>query len=44
VRRNQVDFIVLASHTVETSRPGHGWSTLSYKIGVLARCSVLLVK
>ena len=41
---NQVDLIVLASHKVETSRPGHGWSTLSYKIGVLAPCSVVLVK
>jgi nucleotide-binding universal stress UspA family protein len=41
---NHVDLIVLASHKVDTSRPGHGWSTLSYKIGVLAPCSVVLVK
>ena len=41
---NQVDLIVLASHQVDLSRPGQGWSTLSYKIGVLAPCPVLLVK
>jgi hypothetical protein len=39
-----VDFIVLASHRIALSRPGYGWSTLSYKIGVLAPCPVLLVK
>lgn len=41
---NQVDLIVLASHKVDFSRPGHGWGTLSYRIGVLAPCPVLLVK
>ena len=41
---NQVDLIVLASHKVDLSRPGRGWGTLSYKIGVLAPCPVLLVK
>jgi nucleotide-binding universal stress UspA family protein len=40
----QADLLVLASHPVDFSRPGHGWSTLSYRIGVLARCPVLLVK
>ena len=40
----QVDLIVLASHQVDLSQPGHGWSTLSYKVGVLAPCPVLLVK
>ena len=40
----EVDLIVLSSHRIDLSRPGYGWSTLSYKIGVLARCPVLLVK
>lgn len=40
----QVDLIVLASHRVDGSPPGHGWGTLSYKVGVLAPCPVLLVK
>ena len=42
--QNGVDLIVLASHTVDPARPGRGWGTLSYKIGVLAPCPVLLVK
>ena len=37
----EVDLIVLASHRIDLSRPGYGWSTLSYKIGVLAPCPVL---
>jgi nucleotide-binding universal stress UspA family protein len=41
---HHVDLIVLASHKVDPSRPGLGWGTLSYKIGVLAPCNVLLVK
>ena len=41
---HHVDLIVLASHKVDLSRPGHGWGTLSYKVGVLAPCSVMLVK
>lgn len=40
----QVDLIVLASHQIDLSQPGRGWSTLSYKVGVLASCPVLLVK
>jgi nucleotide-binding universal stress UspA family protein len=41
---NQVDLIILASHRIDTSRPGYGWGTLSYRVGILAPCSVLLVK
>lgn len=36
-----VDLIVLSSHTVG---PEQGWSTTSYKVGILSRCPVLLVK
>ena len=39
-----VDLIAMASHTVDPTRPGRGWGTLSYKIGMLASCPVLLVK
>ena len=42
--REHVDLIVLASHRIDLSRPGYGWGTLSYRIGVLAPCPVLLVK
>ena len=40
----EVDLIVLASHRLDPSKPGDGWSTLSYRIGILAPCPVLLVK
>ena len=41
---NDVDLIVLVSHRVDLSRPGEGWGTTSYKVGVLCQCPVLLVK
>ena len=41
---NHVDLIALASHTADPTKPGKGWGTMSYKIGMLARCPVLLVK
>ncbi|MDA1183533.1 MAG: universal stress protein [Acidobacteria bacterium] len=40
----QVDLIVLASHRVDGASSGRDWGTLSYKVGVLAPCPVLLVK
>ena len=40
----QVDLIVLASHRIDGSSSGRDWGTLSYKVGVLAPCAVLLVK
>jgi len=39
-----VDAIVLSSHRVDPDRPGAEWMTISYKIAILARCPVLLVK
>jgi nucleotide-binding universal stress UspA family protein len=39
-----VDLIVVTSHPVDFGAPGGGWNTLSYFIGVAARCPVLLVK
>jgi universal stress protein A len=44
VRANDVDLVVLASHPVETSKPYEGLGTMSYKLGILAPCAVLLVK
>jgi universal stress protein A len=44
VRANQVDLIVLASHPVDPSQPSGGLGTLSYKLGALGPCAVLLVK
>lgn len=44
VRSNGTDLIVLASHAVEPSPPYSGMGTMSYKLGILAPCAVLLVK
>ena len=41
---NGVDLIVLNSHAIDPRRSGHGWGTTSYKVGLLCRCPVLLVK
>ena len=39
-----VDLIVLSSHRIDLKNPGAGWGTLSYKIGILSQCPVLLAK
>ncbi len=39
-----VDLIVLSSHRIDLQHPSAGWGTLSYKLGILAQCPVLLVK
>ena len=41
---SRADLIVLGSHKVDLRRPGHGFGTISYKVGILAQCPVLLVK
>jgi nucleotide-binding universal stress UspA family protein len=41
---NQADLIVMASHRIDPDRPGHGWSTISYGVGIMAPCNVLLIK
>ena len=41
---HKIDLIVLASHRVDPSVIGRDWGTISYKVGILAQCPVLLVK
>ncbi len=41
---NGVDLVVLSSHQVDADHPALGWGTISYKIAIVARCPVLLVK
>src|SRR5688572_16223866 len=41
---NGVDLIVLASHRVNPSLVNRDWGSISYKVGILAQCPVLLVK
>jgi nucleotide-binding universal stress UspA family protein len=42
--REKVDALVLSSHRVDPDRPSADWMTISYKVAILARCPVLLVK
>jgi nucleotide-binding universal stress UspA family protein len=39
-----VDLIVLSSHKVDREHPALGLGTISYRIAIVARCPVLLVK
>jgi nucleotide-binding universal stress UspA family protein len=40
----RADLIVMGSHRVNPQRRGMGWGTTSYKVGILCRCPILLVK
>lgn len=39
-----VDLVVLSSHKVDPKGGLQGWGTISYKVGMLAHCPVLMVK
>jgi universal stress protein A len=39
-----IDLIVLSSHRIDPQNPEAGWGTVSYKVGILSQCPVLLVK
>jgi nucleotide-binding universal stress UspA family protein len=39
-----IELIVLKSHRIDLQNPSAGWGTVSYKVGILAQCPVLLVK
>lgn len=41
---SRCDLVVMASHRLERNRPGGGWETLSYEVGLLSSRPVLLVK
>ncbi len=38
------DLIVLNSHRLTPENGAAGWGTISYKVGILAQCPVMLVK
>src|SRR6516225_7927193 len=40
--REKIDLIAISSHRVDPARPGDGWGTLSFRVGHLAPCPVLL--
>jgi nucleotide-binding universal stress UspA family protein len=39
-----IDLIVMHSHTVTPQDPAGGWGTISYRVALLAKCPVMLVK
>jgi nucleotide-binding universal stress UspA family protein len=39
-----IDLIVMSSHQVDPDDPATGWGTISYKVGILAACPIMLVK
>ncbi len=39
-----VDLIVLMSHKLDVADSTRGWGTISYKVGILSHCPVMLVK
>ncbi|MBN2060304.1 MAG: universal stress protein [Deltaproteobacteria bacterium] len=40
----EIDLIILSSHKIEDFSSGEGWATISYKVGILATCPVMMVK
>lgn len=43
-KEDGADLIVLHSHKVDLEDPGASWTTLSYKVAIMAQCPVLLIK
>ena len=43
-RDREIDLVVLSSHRVDTESLDQGWGTISYQVGILSPCPVMLVK
>lgn len=41
---NGIDLIILSSHKLEDMDSMDGWATISYRVGILAPCPVMMVK
>jgi nucleotide-binding universal stress UspA family protein len=41
---NSVDLIVLSSHKIDSHGAVEGWGTISYRVGILSHCPVMMVK
>lgn len=39
-----IDLIIMSSHRLELENASQGWGTISFKVGVLSHCPVMLVK
>jgi universal stress protein A len=40
----EIDLIIMKSHRIDVEDRAQGWGTISYKVGILAQCPVMLVK
>jgi universal stress protein A len=43
-QQKEIDLIVLSSHKIEKEDISRGWGTISYRVGILAHCPVMMVK
>jgi len=41
---HDVDLIIMSSHKLDPENAAEGWGTISFKVGVLSHCPVMLVK
>lgn len=41
---HQIELIVLSSHKISIEDTTRGWGSISYKVGILSPCPVMLVK
>lgn len=41
---NGIDLIILSSHKLENMDSPDGWATISYRVGILSPCPVMMVK
>ena len=39
-----MDLIILSSHKIDRIDAAEGWATISYKVGILSHCPVMMVK
>lgn len=42
--QKRIDLIALQSHPIDLTDPTRGWGTISYRVAILSRCPVMLVK
>jgi len=40
----EIDLIILSSHKLDNIDAAEGWATISYRVGILSPCPVLMVK
>lgn len=41
---SDIDLIIMSSHRLDAENLSEGWGTISFKVGVLSHCPVMLVK